>query len=126
MKWHQKTIDEMKSRLDFLRNRVTINTNHGNQPGPDIEIIFTNAGEQRRINVEIQQFDSGAPWKSQTIPGWKQRHDFATLIIFPEPIHERVLDNKEKEYDFFRQRDVFLFHDKQLEDVISLIIKICI
>ena len=127
MSWHIRTIDGIKSRLNFLRNRLTINTNHGNHAGPDIEIILINAGIERRINIEIQQFDSGAPWTRTTIPSWKNRHDLATLIIFPEPTLERVLNsrnNNQQAYNFFRQHDVFLFHDKQLEDVISLIIKL--
>jgi hypothetical protein len=129
MSWHSRTIEGIKSRLNFLRNRLTINTNHGAQAGPDIEIILTIAGAQRRINIEIQQFDSGAPWTRTTIPSWQNRHDLATLVVFPEPTLERVLNernNNRMDCNFFRNLDVFLFHDKQLEDVISLIIRLSI
>ena len=129
MSWHSRTIDGISSRLSFLRNSVIINTNHGSRAGSDIEIFITIKGEQRRINIEIQQFDSGAPWRRTTIPSWQNRHDLATLIVFPEPTLERVLNprnNNNLAYQFFRQRDVYLFHDKQLEDVVSLIIKLCL
>lgn len=129
MSWHSRTIDGVKSRLSFLRNRVTFNINHGAQAGSDIEIYFNLNGQQRRINIEMQQFDSGAPWTRNTIPSWQNRHDLATLIVFPEPTLERVLNarnNNRQAYQFFRQPDVFLFHDKQLEDVISVIVRLCI
>lgn len=129
MSWHSRTIDNLSSRLNFLRNRISIQTNHNNQHGADIEIIITKEEIQRKINIEVQQFDSGAPWTRATIPSWQNRHDLATLVIFPEPTLERVLNSKNtkrESYNFFAHKEVFLFHDKQLEDVISLIIKLCI
>lgn len=129
MSWHQRTIDSIDSRLNFLKNIVTIQTNHGSKHGSDIEIYILKNESERRINIEIQQFDSSSGWKTTTIPSWKNRHDLATLIVFTEPTLERVLNpNKIKQpaYQFFRQKDVFLFHDKQLEDVVSLLIKLCI
>lgn len=129
MSWHNRTIDSLDSRLNFLKNIVSINTHHGPRAGSDIEINVTIGGNQRRINIEIQQFDSGTPWTRTTIPSWQARHDLATLVIFPEPTLERVLNprnNNRLAYQFFRQRDVFLFHDKQLEDVVGLIIRLCV
>jgi hypothetical protein len=129
MSWHSRTIDNLDSRLSFLKNVVRINTNHGARAGSDIEIYVIIGSNQRRINIEIQQFDSGAPWTTVTIPSWQARHDLATLVIFPDPTLERVLNprnNSRVAYNFFRQRDVFLFHDKQIEDVVGLIIRLCV
>jgi len=128
MSWHNLTIEKIFSRLNFLKNVTRIITNHGNQTGSDIEIYFQQNGQERKINIEIQQFDSGTPWTRNTIPSWERRHDLATLIIFTEPTLERVLkpkNNNKAVYQFFKKKDVFLFHDKQLEDVVSLIITLC-
>jgi hypothetical protein len=129
MSWHSRTIDNLDSRLNFLKNIVRIITHHGARAGSDIEIYININGMPRRINIEVQSVASGAPWKNNTIPSWATRHDLATLIIFPEPVLEAVLKPgkiNSLPYTFFRQNDVFLFHDKQVEDVVSLIIKLCL
>ena len=124
MTWHNRTIDLITSRLKFLENLVKVEIHKASKPCADIEISFNLKDQVRKINIEVQQFDSGAPWKLKTIPSWKRRHDLATLIIFTEPTLERVLEKKQSEtaYDFFKNEDVFLFQDKQLNDIISLII----
>jgi hypothetical protein len=51
MSWHSRTIDKLDSRLNFLKNTVRINTNHGQQAGSDIEIYINSNG--RKINIEV-------------------------------------------------------------------------
>ena len=120
-RWHDRIIAELEARLVFLRNRVTVEINMQSSRGSDIEIFINN--KNKRINVEVQQFDSGAPWKSKTLPSWKRRHSYVTIIIFPEPVLERVLSKIDsvEEYAFFNDGNVFLFPDSQIPEVISTI-----
>ncbi len=120
-KWHSRIISEIESRLQFLRNRVDIKVSKGQKAGPDIQLTIKNSN--RRINIEVQQFDSGAPWKKRTIPAWKDRHEFSTFVVFPEPAVERVISRIERidEYDFFKQENVYLFSDAQLSELVSVI-----
>lgn len=120
-RWHDRIIIELEARLLFLRNRVSVKVNKQSSRGSDVEILINE--QNRMINVEVQQFDSGAPWKSKTLPSWRQRHSFVTIIIFPEPVLERVLSKMDsvKEYAFFNEKNVFLFPDSQISEAISMI-----
>jgi hypothetical protein len=104
-----------------LRNRVDIKVSRGARTGPDIQLITKK--EKKKINLEIQQFDSGRPWRTQIIPSWKERHEFLTLIVFPEPVLERVISKIDaiQEYEFFKQEDVLLFSDAQISELVSFI-----
>ena len=118
--WHIRLIDQIESRLKYLKNYAEISVNKGNSPGSDIQITIKKTN--KKINIEIQQFASGAPWKSGTIPKWRERHKDYTLIIFPMGVLESVLKKipEHNEYKFFDQEGVFLFADTQLSEIISL------
>lgn len=119
--WHSRLISEITARLAYLRGSVTIEVSKDNIQGADIRVAT--GGVCKVINIEVQQFDSGGPWKTKTLPSWKRRHSYATIVVFTEPTLERVLSNigKVKEYNFFNQKDVYLFADTQLAELISFI-----
>jgi hypothetical protein len=87
--WHNRTIIEIDAKLAFLRNLVDVVSHRGSSQGSDI--IITSRVSGNRLNIEVQQFDSGAGWKQQTIPSWAARHGANTFVIFSEPTLERVL-----------------------------------
>jgi hypothetical protein len=120
-RWHNRIISEIGAKLQFLRNRAEVETRRGSQQGPDIKIITKI--NKKEINIEVQQFDSGAPWKTQTIPTWRDRHKLYTLIVFPEPVLERVLGQLDSTpgYAFFKRNDVFLFSDTQISDLVAFV-----
>lgn len=64
--WHSRLISELDARLQFLDGLAGIKTNKAASRGADIEV--TTNSTARTINVEVQQFDSGTPWKTTTIP----------------------------------------------------------
>jgi hypothetical protein len=119
--WHDRLISEINARLRFLRNRITVKVNKGSRAGSDIEIISKKTG--RRINIEIQQFDSGSPWTTKTIPSWEARHDLYTFIVFTEPATERVvkLSETKEAYSFFNRDDVFILSEAQIGELVSTI-----
>lgn len=120
--WHSRLISELYARLLCISGLVSIRTNKGSQSGADISVMIESTG--RKINIEVQQFDSGGPWKTKTIPSWSKRHDLATLVVFTEPTLERIRDKtlKTKAYAFFSRNDVFLFSESQLPEIVSLVI----
>ena len=120
-RWHNRIITEIESRLQFLKNRIEIELSIASQPGPDIRIITKK--ENKIINIEVQQFDSGGSWRTTTISSWRARHDLFTLVVFPESVLERVLSNigEDQAYNFFTQDDVFLFSDTRISELVSFI-----
>jgi len=93
----------------------------GSQRGPDVEIILKKS--PKRINIEIQRFNSGTSWKSKTIPSWKARLKFLTFVVFPESTIEHVISKIEEipEYDFFKEEGVFLIPESQISEMVSII-----
>jgi hypothetical protein len=120
-KWHDRVISELSTRLLCISGLVSIRTSKGSQRGPDIVITISSTG--RKINIEVQQFDSGGPWKPKTIPSWSERHDLATLVVFTEPTLERIRNKvpETKAYAFLSRDGVFLFSVSQLPDIVSLV-----
>jgi hypothetical protein len=119
--WHDRTISEVEAKLAFLRNLVSVTANRGSARGSDI-IVASNASGNR-LNIEIQQFDSGAGWRTKTIPSWVARHGAYTFVVFAEPTLERVLNliPTIPEYSFFAQPNVCLFSDTQISEMVSAI-----
>jgi hypothetical protein len=119
--WHDRTISDILGRLRFLRNDTEVEVNKGKSRGADILVRVPK--KKRRVNVEIQQFDSGKSWKEQTIPTWKARHKGYTLVVFSEPALERVMSKLDviPEYSFFKQSGVHLFSDRQLSELVAFL-----
>ncbi|NPA72218.1 MAG: hypothetical protein GXO35_05240 [Gammaproteobacteria bacterium] len=123
-KWHDRIISELAAHLVSLEPWVTIHIHKGNARGSDIVVEVTKGlNKGRKINIEVQQFDSGQPWRQQTIPSWENRHDFLTIVVFPMPALERVRSRipKVEAYQFFARDDVFLFSDSQISEILALI-----
>lgn len=119
--WHERVISEICAKMTYLMNLTEINVSKKQKRGSDIEIVIKK--NKRKINIEVQQFDSGAGWKTKTIPSWENRHDLFTFIIFTEPTIERIvkLIPQHQEYNFFRRDDVFLFSETQIQEIVSFI-----
>jgi hypothetical protein len=119
--WHSRLISEFSARLKYLAGLADIETSKQAQRGADIRV--QSKATRRTINIEIQQFDSGAGWKATTIPSWIARHDLATIIVFTEPTIERVRNKFSEipEYEFFQRENVFLFSDTQLHELVAFV-----